>query len=231
MNKGIEEREKMSEKQRDPTPGEYEKKEWFVVAVSAALTIPFIGWWSAIIILLTFGWATDRAKIRVNSPLFRSNDYVSGMPTKKESRAVIPTETRSWERDFVSGNFDSEPAPEPEIEEITTLVITDHARRNLALRHGVITDRKNVRFEDLTPFEEEGEGCFTLTFPDINKSKRFAVFLSEDKSVIKTFMPHTDSDRNRAYFKKHANLDSSLKDDLTKDLDFLQKVWLDKLSS
>ena len=214
----------MTDKQRDPEPGEYEIKEWLVVLFSAALTIPTMGWWSAIIIFLTFGWATDRAKKRVNSPLFRSNEFTSGMPKRGESRAVIPTKDYSWERDFVSVDLD----PEPEVE---TMVITDHARRNLALRHGVITDRKHVRFEDLTPFEEEGEDCFTLVFPDINKSKKFAVFLSEDKSVIKTFMPHTDSSRNRAYFKKHANLDSSLKDDMTKDLEFLQKVWLDKLSS
>ena len=224
MNKVIEERKKMTDKQRDPEPGEYEIKEWLVVLFSAAITIPTMGWWSAIIIFLTFGWATSRAKIRVNSPLFRSNEFTSGIPKRGESRAVIPTKDYSWERDFVSVDLD----PEPEVE---TMVITDHARRNLALRHGVITDLKHVRFEDLTPFEEEGEGCFTLTFPEINKSKKFAVFLSEDKSVIKTFMPHTDSNRNRAYFKKHANLDSSLKDDMTKDLEFLQKVWLDKLSS
>ena len=223
----------------DPKFSDLEKKEWFVAAVAAGLTIPTIGWWSTIPILCSLAWGLDRAKTRVNSPLFRANDYLSGMPMPSivESNAVIPTKDYSWERDPVLDNPDPEPASEPvieeveEVEEIKTLVITDHARRNLALRHGVITDRKHVRFEDLTPFEEEGEDCFTLVFPDINKSKKFAVFLSEDKSVIKTFMPHTDSSRNRAYFKKHANLDSSLKDDMTKDLEFLQKVWLDKLSS
>ena len=221
----------MTDPQIQPMPSDYEIKEWFVILFVAVVTIPLWGWWSSIVIFLTFGWAANRATERVNSPLYRKDQYVpEERAKKKKSPEPNPPKDYSWERDFVSGKFDPEPEPAPE-PKVETLVITDHARRNLALRHGVITDRKNVRFEDMTPFEEEGEGCFTMAFPDLNKSKKFAVFLSEDKSVIKTFMPHTDAGRNRAYFKKHANLDSSLKDDLTKDLDFLQKVWLDKLSS
>ena len=223
----VNEKKVMSDKEIQPMPSDYEIKEWFVILFVAVVTIPLWGWWASIVIFLTFGWAADRATKRVNSPLFRKDPIA---PNPKAKITTNQPKDYSWERDFVSGNFDPEPEPAPE-PKLETLVITDHARRNLALRHGVITDRKHVRFEDMTSFEEEGEGCFTMTFPDLNKSKKFAVFLSEDKSVIKTFMPHTDSNRNRAYFKKHANLDSSLKDDLTKDLDFLQKVWLDKLSS
>lgn len=223
MNK-VNEKKVMSDKKKEANFHHLNKKEWFIISLVTIPAIADIGWWSILVFLLVSGSCLMSAEERINPDL--SEPYTP----KRNSTPTTPPKDYSWERDFVSGNFDPEPEPAPE-PKVETLVITDHARRNLALRHGVITDRKHVRFEDLTPFEEEGEDCFTLIFPDINKSKKFAVFLSEDKSVIKTFMPHTDTDRNRAYFKKHANLDSSLKDDLTKDLDFLQKVWLDKLSS
>jgi len=225
----VNEKNVMSDKKKEAKFHHLNKKEWFIIALVTIPTIPFIGWWSIVVFLLVSGQCIVSAEERINTPLYADLPEPF-TPTKRNRSPIIPPKEYSWERDFVSGNFDPEPEPAPE-PKVETLVITDHARRNLALRHGVITDRKHVRFEDLTPFEEEGEGCFTMIFPDINKSKKFAVFLTEDKSVIKTFMPHTDADRNRAYFKKHANLDSSLKDDLTKDLDFLQKVWLEKLSS
>lgn len=113
---------------------------------------------------------------------------------------------------------------------VSTLRLTDHARRTLALRHGVISPYSTLEFEQLTPFEEEGEEIYITKFPQLNKSKEFAVALDPDKKAILTVYPHTDYNRNRAYFKRHTNLDSSLKDDLTKDLEQLQNIWISKLS-
>ena len=111
-----------------------------------------------------------------------------------------------------------------------TLRLTAHAKRTLALRHGVISPYSTLEFEQLKPFEEEGEDIYITKFPQLNKSKEFAVALDPEKKVILTVYPHTDYNRNRAYFKKHTNLDTSLKDDLTKDLKQLQDIWISKLS-
>ena len=212
---------------------DFTKTEWFVLALTLT-TIPFIGWWAALPIAVALGWIGDSQEKRKESligypePTSKEPDWWKPR-TPEDGILGRPVKSWSWSR------YGQSAEPVAEIEEIKevkikTLAITNHARRNLALRHGVITEYSHLDYEELTPFEEEGEGCFIALFPEINKSKEFAVFLDEDKKVIKTFMPHTDYKRNRAYFKKHTNLDNALKDDMTKDLDFLQKVWLDKLA-
>jgi len=206
---------------------DFTKTEWFVLGLSCC-TIPFIGWWAALPIFCALGWAGTRQEERKKSPLFREEpDWYK--PRTPEDVVIPKRDDHSWDR-HIPAPIGSAESAEKGVVEVKTLAITNHARRNLALRHGIITELTHLDYEELTLFEEEGEGCYITSFPDINKSKEFAVFLDEDKVVIKTFCPHTDYNRNRAYFKKHTNLDNALKDDMTKDLEFLQKVWLDKIA-
>jgi len=200
---------------------DFDKTEWFVIILSLT-TIPFIGWWALLPFFCALGWAGNRQEERKKSPLFREEPDWYKPRTPEDG--IVGRRDNSWSRDDQPKTFEK-----PVVEE-KILAITNHARRNLALRHGVITGLDKLDYEELTPFEEEGEGCYIVTFSQLNKSKEFAVFLDEDKTVIKTFCPHTDYNRNRTYFKKHTNLDNSLKDDMTKDLEFLQKVWLDKIA-
>ena len=206
-------------KSKDST--DFTKTEWFVIGLSCC-TIPFIGWWAILPAFAALGWAGSRQEERKKSPLYREEPDWYKPRTPEDG--IVGRPDNSWSRD------DQPKTVEKPVVEVKTLAITNHARRNLALRHGVITELTHLDYDELTLFEEEGEGCFITSFPEINKSKEFAVFLDEDKTVVKTFCPHTDYDRNRAYFKKHTNLDNSLKDDMTKDLEFLQKVWLDKIA-
>ena len=186
-------------------------KVWLTLTILSLLTFSIAGWVAAF-----FFFAAFSGTIKDNP------DYIPerSKSPKKQWVSKPKRPVHAWKDKVVA---------EP-VAEVKTLAITNHARRNLALRHGVMIELTHLKYEELTPFEEEGEGCYIALFPEMNKSKKFAVFLDEDKSVIKTFCPHTDYNRNRVYFKKHTNLDNSLKDDMTKDLEFLQKVWLDKIA-
>ena len=189
------------------------------LAVISLLTLSGPGCVMAVVFLICMG-GTLKDNPDYVPPLKRAQEWITGKSEPKQR----PVRAWSWKDQHEGPVTRSQPVAKEK-----TLAITNHARRNLALRHGVAIKLTHLKYEELTPFEEEGEGCYITLFPEINKSKKFAVFIDEDKTVIKTFCPHTDYKRNRAYFKKHTNLDNSLKDDMTKDLEFLQKVWLDKI--
>jgi len=201
---------------------------WLTLMVVSLFFGP-AGWFMAFVFFVCFGGTVKENPAYVRRKPSKSKWNEPKEPEWYKPRTpedgIVGRRDTSWVREELGDNDDLM----PKVVVAKTLAITNHARRNLALRHGVITECSHLDYEELTPFEEEGEGCYIVQFPELNKSKEFAVVLDEDKKVIKTFYPHTDYNRNRAYFKKHANLDNSLKDDMTKDLKFLQKVWLDKI--
>lgn len=205
-------------------------KLWITLSIISLLTLSAPGCFMAVFFFICYGGTVKDNPNYVSPKKDRKKweapkePYWYNPRTPKDG--IVGRRDTSWAREELVDNEDLM----PKVVEEKTLAITNHARRNLALRHGIITELTHLDYEELTPFEEEGEGCYIALFSQINKSKEFAVFLDEDKTVIKTFMPHTEYNRNRAYFKKHTNLDNALKDDMTKDLEFLQKVWLDKIA-
>ena len=182
-------------------------KFWIFMCVVSLFGGP-VGWFMAFVFFVAFGATVKEVD--------KTESYQGYRPP--EQRNTAPAKNS-----FTVGKVT---APV----KMDTLRLTDHAKRTLALRHGVISPHSTLEFEQLEPFEEEGENIFITKFPQLNKTKQFAVALDPEMKVILTVYPHTDYNRNRAYFKKHTNLDSSLKDDLTKDLKQLQDIWISKLS-
>ena len=211
--------------------------EMTVVGLSF-LTIPFIGWWGAIPAITACTWAGFRAEERKKNynPYtgYKSSELRERMKWEEmteEYRKKMTAELEelkkhnepkitSWERDEISQPL------------IKKLALTDHAKRTLVIRHGVISPVHMLEYDELTPikFKDDDENIYVTKFPQLNKSKKFAVVLSEDKEAILTFYPAADVRGHDAYFKKFKNLDSALKDDVTKSLEDLQKIWLDKIA-
>ena len=185
-----------------------------IVFLLSLMTIPFIAWWSIIPIFFSMVWIGGRIQERQKDP-FWQKDVSLDLRQKWEEPA---------KNSFTVGKVE-----ETEEKELNILSLTDHAKRTLAIRHGVISPVQRLNYDELTKFEEEGEDVYITKFWQLNKSKDFAVVLDSEKKVILTFYPHTDYDRNRAYFKKYTNLDSSLKDDVTKSLKELQEIWINKI--
>lgn len=189
------------------------------VSIFVGLFVGAFGWFMAFVFFLCFGATEEMRKrkgfVKGSDPF--TNNPIMDFTFKHPILSYVP-EDSSFKRDEKLETV------------VTKLRLTDHAKRTLAIRHGVISPKLELSFEELVPFEEEGEQVYITKFPQLNKNKEFAVALDESKKVILTFLPHTDYERNRSYFKKFNNLDVILKDDMTKDLKELQKIWLEKIA-
>ena len=200
----------------------------------AFLTIPFIGWWGIIPVLVVVFWVganlEERKKEYKPYTGYKSSELRERMKWEEmneeyrermlkeldELKEENEPKINSWERD----------------ELVTRIALTDHAKRTLVIRHGVISPFQKLEYGELTPikFKESDDNIYVTKFEQLNKSKEFAVALDENKEVILTFYPATNIRGHDAYFKKHKNLDNALKDDVTKSLEDLQKIWLDKIA-
>ena len=218
-------------------PEEATGLEMAVVGLSF-LTIPFIGWWGVVPVLSSIFWAGSRIEERKEN----YNPYTGYKSSELRERLKWEEMNEEYRKKMTAELEEIKNHNEPKITSwdrdensqplIKKIALTDHAKRTLVIRHGVISPVHMLEYDELTPikFKESDENIYVTKFEQLNKSKKFAVALDENKEVILTFYPATNIRDHDAYFRKHKNLDSALKDDVTKSLEELQKIWLDKIA-